>query len=104
MPAFKNVVSASVGTTAVSVLTATAATTVIGASIANTTTGAINVSVQVTSGATTVYMLKNAPVPVGSSLVAIGAEQKLVLEIGDILKITSNTATSADVIVSYLET
>ena len=39
----------------------------------------------------------------GGALVPIGGDQKVVLETGDIIKITSNTASSADAIVSVLE-
>jgi hypothetical protein len=35
--------------------------------------------------------------------VVVGGEQKVVLEPGDVLKVTSNTATSADVAMSILE-
>jgi len=57
-----------------------------------------------TSGAEdSVYLIKNAPVPVGSSLVVIGGDQKTVMEPGDVLTVTSNTASSADVHVSILE-
>jgi hypothetical protein len=39
----------------------------------------------------------------GSSNVLVGGEQKLVLEAGDFLSVTSSLANSADVIVSVLE-
>jgi hypothetical protein len=50
-----------------------------------------------------VFIIKDAPVPVGSSLVVVGGDQKVVLEPGDTVKVTSNTALSADAIVSVLE-
>jgi len=57
-----------------------------------------------TSGAEdSVYIIKAAPVPVGSSIIIIGGEQKVVVEPGDIVKVTSNTAASADVALSLLE-
>jgi len=100
--AFKNYIAASV-TTQTSVYTTPSATqtTVIGLSIANTTAGTATVDVQVTSGATTIYIIKGAPVPVGSSLVPVGGDQKLVLEAADVLKVTSDVA--VDVSVSVLE-
>ena len=44
----------------------------------------------------------HAPIPTGASLKIIDG-QKLVLETGDLLKLTSDTATSADVVLSILE-
>lgn len=100
--AFKNYIAASV-TTQTSVYTTPSATqtTVIGLSLANTTAGTATADVQVTSGGTTIYIVKGAPIPVGSSLVPIGGDQKLVLEAADILKVTSDV--TVDVSVSVLE-
>ena len=50
-----------------------------------------------------VYLVKDAPIPVGGSLVVIGGDQKVVLEPGDRIKVTSNTASSADVVLSHLD-
>jgi len=100
---FKNYFAANVGTTANTVLTATTATTVIGCSIANKTSAAITASVQVNSSSVDYYLIKDAPILSGGSLIPVGGEQKLVLENGDSFKVTSNTASSVDVIVSVLE-
>lgn len=100
--AFKNYIAASV-TTQTSVYTTPSATqtTVIGLNVANTNTSTASVDIQITSGATTVYLVKAAPVPVGGALVAVGGDQKLVLEAADVLKVTSNV--TVDVTVSVLE-
>lgn len=100
--AFKNYIAASV-TTQTSVYTTPSATqtTVIGLNVANTNASAASVDIQVTSGATTVYILKGAPIPVGGALVAVGGDQKLVLEAADDLKVTSTV--TVDVVVSVLE-
>jgi hypothetical protein len=50
-----------------------------------------------------VYLVKAAPVPVGGSLVVVGGDQKVVLEPGDAIKVTSDTASSADVVLSHLD-
>lgn len=100
---FKNYAAADVGTSASTILTATTQTTVIGMTVANLTTSPITVSVYVTISATDYYVVKDAVVPAGGSLVPIGGDQKLVLETGDALKVISDTATSADVIASVLE-
>lgn len=104
---FKLAVSSAVGTSQTSVYTVPSATTttVIGLTVANTHTAAITVDIQVTdsSSATTVYLLKGATIPAGGGLVPIGGDQKVVLEQSDVLSVTSDTASSADVIVSVLE-
>ena len=78
-------------------------TTIIGMTIANTTTGVISVGVKlVDSSNNEAWVVKDAPVPTGGSLV-ISSAQKICMETGDHLKVVSNTANSMDVIVSYLE-
>ena len=100
-----------VGTSPATILTCPSATeiTVIGLSIANIVTSQIAVDVVLdasgrTSGAEdSVYLIKSAPVPVGGSLVVVGGDQKVVLEPGDTIKVTSDTASSADVVLSHLD-
>jgi hypothetical protein len=78
-------------------------------SVSNRATSQILVSVELdatarTSGAEDkVYLVKNAPVPVGSSLVVVGGDQKVVMEPGDKITVTSDTASSADVTLSHLD-
>jgi hypothetical protein len=104
---FKNAVTAGVGTNTTSVYTVPASTTatVIGLTVSNITGSNATTDVQVTdtSGGTTVYLVKAANVPVGGALVPIGGEQKIVLETGDVLKVTSSASASLDVTVSILE-
>ena len=99
---FKSYLASGV-TTQTTVLTAAASTqtTLIGLSLANTTTGAASVQATLTRGSTVVYVIKDAPVPATDALVLYGGDQKLVMQAGDILKITSTAA--VDVIVSVLE-
>ena len=84
-------------------------TTIIGLSIANIHTAQIKVSVQFagagrSSGAVdNVYLVKLAPIPVGGTLVVVGGDQKVVMEPGDIIKVQSDTASSADVHLSHLD-
>ena len=105
--AFKNSITGSIGTVGVKVYEAPSATstTVIGVGVANTQNQNISVSVMVrdTSADKTVYVVKDALVLPGSSNVLVGGEQKLVLETGDFLSVTSSLANSTDVIVSVLE-
>lgn len=105
---FKNSVTAGVST-ATACYTCPAATTatVIGCTVSNIDTSAVaSVDVQVVDVSpdpdVTAHIVKGAPVPVNGSLVAIGGDQKVVLEAGDQISVTSTTANS-DVIVSVLE-
>ena len=82
---------------------ASTATTVIGLTCANTTTTAITVDVTHNDGANDTFMVKGATVPSGGSLVVVGGDQKVVLEAGDSVKVTSSAASSCDVIMSILE-
>ena len=109
--AFLSETDTAVGVSAATILTcgASTETTIIGLSISNIVTSQITVDVQLdasgrTSGAEdSVYLVKDAPIPVGSSLVVIGGDQKVVLEPGDAIKVTSDTASSADVVLSHLD-
>jgi len=102
---FKNSFAKSVGTSAVTVYTCPSATqtTLIGLSVANTTTSPITCDAYITSSAVDYFLVKGATVPVGSSLVISGGDQKTVLEVADALKVVTSAASSADVVVSYLE-
>ena len=95
---FKSYQNTSV-TTATTILTGPASTqiTVIGLSVANTTSAAVTASVTL-NGA---YLVKNAPIPVGGSLVAVGGDQKLVVEATDVLSVSASG--NVDVITSTLE-
>tara|TARA_Y100000385_G_scaffold56983_1_gene54644 strand:+ start:68 stop:376 length:309 start_codon:yes stop_codon:yes gene_type:complete len=96
---FKNYTSASVGTGATTVYTVAASTTAImmGCNLANRTTSQIKVDVQCAG----VYLVKGAPIPANSALSVL--DGKVILETTDTVVVTSDTASSADVIVSVLE-
>ena len=91
--------------TAVYTTGSTTRATIIGINIANTTAVDIVVSIKLYDSANTItgYIVKDVVVPVSTALVAIGGDQKLVLEPNDQIKVISDTSTSADVIVSALE-
>jgi hypothetical protein len=102
---FKNQFSAGVGTSPSSVYVAGIGVqaTIIGMSIANVLTSPITVNVIINSNGFNYYMVKDASIDPGSSLIPIGGDQKLVLEPNDSILVISNTAASADVILSLLE-
>jgi hypothetical protein len=105
---FKNAAAAATGTSEASVYTvpSSTTTTVIGLTCANvTSTSPVKVSIRVfdSSGSAHFHVVKNAEVFEGGALVAVGGDQKLVLETGDIIKVVSDTASSIDTIVSVME-
>ena len=103
---FKNRTLRAVGTSPVDVRAVVAAstqTTLIGMTVANVTSGVISVTVTLGDGTNTTNIVKTAPIPTGGSLVVLGGDQKVVLMTGDKITVTSNTASSADVIMSFLE-
>ncbi len=104
--AFKNRTLRAVGTGATdvgAVVAASTQTTLIGMTVANITTGVISVTVTLGDGTNTTHLVKTAPIPTGGSLVVLGGDQKVVLMTGDKITVTSDTASSADVIISFLE-
>jgi hypothetical protein len=104
--AFKSKISTAIGTSLATVYTVPAVTTatVIGMSVANVSASPITVDVQLVKGGVTVaYLVKGAPIPVGSSLVVVGGDQKVVAETTDLIKVISSVAASADAILSVLE-
>lgn len=107
---FKNRITKSIGTQGNDIYDAgTGVTaTVIGASIANKHTAAITISAVVFDASVgvsgdTAYLVKDAPIPVGGSLVLVGGDQKVVLEAGDKITVTSSASSSADAVISVLE-
>ena len=108
---FKSETDKEIGTSTATVFTCASSTetTVIGLSVANRVSSQILIDVELdastrTSGAEDkVFLVKDAPIPVGGSLGVVGGDQKLVMEPGDTIKVTSDTASSADVVVSHLD-
>lgn len=102
---FKSYPSKNVGTSAATIYTCPSSTqtTLIGLSVANTSSAPITCDAYITRSAVDYYLIKAATVPVGSSLVIVGGDQKVVLEPSDVLKVVTSAASSADVACSLLE-
>ena len=102
---FKSYYNKNVGTSAATVYTCPSSTqtTVIGLSIANTSASPITADAYITRSAVDYYLIETATVPVGSSLVIVGGDQKVVLQVGDVLKVVTSVASSADSVCSLLE-
>ena len=78
---------------------------IVGIRLANTTTSQIEVDVAITDNSdnVTAYIIKNAPIPAGSSLELIDGGSKIVLQSGDKLRAKSNATNSLDVVVSAVD-
>lgn len=102
---FTSYVAKNVGTSPSTLVTVNPSTqtTAIGLTVANTSASQITVDVYVTRSAVNYYVVKGAAVQAGTSFVAVGGDQKLVLKSSDALNVVSSAASSADVILSVLE-
>lgn len=104
---FKNAITGDIGTSTATIYTSPSSTTstVIGLTLANILSSSISVSVILAdnSAGTEVYLVKDAPIVAGGSLVAIGGNQKVVLEQADSIKVVASDATSVDAAISVLE-
>ena len=107
---FKLKTKAAVGTALTTVYTVPASTTtvVIGLTVANILGASITASAQIVTASTTgenaddVYFIKNIPLPSGSS-VEMMAGNKINLGAGAVIKLTCNTASGIDVVLSIME-
>ena len=63
----------------------------------------IEVDVYIVRSATNYYLIKSAPIPVGGSLELIDGGSKIVLHDNDKIMAVSDTASSLDAVVSYID-
>lgn len=83
--------------------------TVIGLAVCNSLSGGalsaaqILIDATVNDGSNDTYIIREAVVPGGGSIILVGGDQKIVLNTGYSIKVKSNIASSADVILSVLE-
>jgi hypothetical protein len=71
-----------------------------------TTANTIQISAYVLDSANSyapTYIVNNATVPIGGTIVVVGGDQKLVLKPNDSIQIVSTVNSSADAILSVLE-
>ena len=100
----QNIDTSSTGKTTIYTCPASTETTIIGLNIANILTSSITVTVEFVDGGTTItHLVKDAIVPVGSSLVVAGGDQKIVMNATDILKVYASQDNSCDAVLSVLE-
>lgn len=103
---FKNAVAKNVGTSETTIYEAPIGldSILIQLDIANTFGNGVQIDVLLedVSEATTIYFVKNAPIPDGSTLKVIDG-QKVVLEAGDKIKVVANHDNCVDVVASIIE-
>ena len=100
---FKRYKERNIGTSAVTLFTANSNDTIVGISLANVHSSAINVSAFINDGSNDFYLVKNAPIPTGSSLQVLDGGAKFNVQSSDILKIQSDTGSSVDAWVSTVD-
>jgi uncharacterized protein (UPF0212 family) len=105
--AFKTQTGVDIGTSLTSVYTCpvSTTTTIIGLYLCNTAGADITATVQFYNASSSHHasIVSGVEIPAGSTLAPIGGDAKVVLEAGDIIKVSSNTTSSVDVVLSYLE-
>ena len=100
---FERSIARNVGTNEVVLRTANSDDALVGINVANTTTSQINVDVFINDGSNDYYIVKTAPIPAGSALQLLDGGAKIVMQSSDVLKVQSDTASSADVWVSVVD-
>lgn len=101
---FRRYIARNTGTSPATIFTADSFDTVIGIRCANVhASSPATVSVYINDGSNDHYLLKGAPIPVGSSLELIDGGAKIVVDSGDVLKVVSDTASSIDTWVSCVD-
>jgi len=79
-------------------------TVIVGLTVTNTSGSAITANVYINDVANAnTYVVTNAPISSGASLVPIGGDQKIVLITGDTIYVQSSAGTSIDAILSIME-
>ena len=104
---FKNKMATGTGTAASTdmlVYSVPASTTIVivGLTFANISTSQITVSAKLGTSQGTGHLIKNIPIPVGSSFEYMGGN-KVVMETGNTLVVQSDTANSLDAVLSIME-
>ena len=101
---FRNVLKSATGTVVVPVLVAGDYDAVIGIRCCNIVATTITVDVYITNSATNYYLAKGVNIPPNSAIELIQGGAKIVLASTDTLEAVSDTASSLDVVCSYIDT
>ena len=100
---FRNNLQRNVGTSPVTLVTGGDFDAVIGIRICNTSASAVLASCQIVNGGNDHFLAKNVSVPPNSAVELVSGGAKFVMQNTDVLKVESDTASSADVYVSVVD-
>ena len=98
---FRNNLQGAVGTAPVDLIVAGDYDAVIGIRICNILTSTVEVDVYITNSGNK-YIAKGVVIPPNSAIELIQGGAKIVLKNGDVLKAVSNTASSVDIVTSFI--
>ena len=101
---FRNNLQRNVGTSEVTLVTGGDYDAVIGIRCCNVTTSTIEVDVFIDNSGNDHFIAKGVVVPPNSAIELIQGGAKIVLANGDVLKAQSNTASSLDIVTSFIDT
>ena len=100
---FRNNLQRNVGTSPVTLVTGGDFDAVIGIRICNTSASTVLASCQIVNGGNDHFIAKTVSVPPNSAIELIQGGAKIVLENGDTLKAQSDTASSLDIVTSFID-
>lgn len=100
---FRNNLQRNVGTAPVTLVTGGDYDAIIGIRICNTTASAVLASCQIVNGGNDHFLAKNVSIPPNSAIELIQGGAKIVLANGDVLKAQSDTASSLDIVTSFID-
>ena len=103
---FRNSITRNTGATPVDILPEALVDSydaVVGIRLVNVASSSITVDVYIVRSTTNYYLIKSAPIGVGQSLELIDGGSKVVLHDNDKIMAVSDTATSLDAVVSYVD-
>jgi len=98
---FRNNLQTAVGTSEVTLITGSDFDAVIGIRLCNILTSTIEVDVYIVNSGNK-YLAKGVVIPPNSAIELIQGGSKIVLKSGDVLKAVSNTASSVDIVTSFI--
>lgn len=101
---FRNELHRVIGTGDTTILTAGDYDAVIGIRCCNVLTTTIKVDVKIAKGGADYFLAKGVVIPPNAAIELIQGGAKIVLANGDVLEAVSDTASSLDVVLSYIDT
>ena len=100
---FRRYTSNAVGTGATAVFSPNSYDAVVGISLSNVLSTAITVDCYIYDGSNNIYLVKDAPIPTGSSLQVLDGGAKFIVQNLDVLYVKSSDASSVDVWISAVD-